>query len=506
MSKKFLSLLLCAALCLGLGAPALAEGGGLPLEEIVIYVPGDAPAGLDQVEKAIEEACRDELNIDLKIIYAGWDDYGGKLQMALAAGQKYSLVYDASWGSMNTSIAGGYYEALDDLIREHAPNLVATKTEEILNANRAKGPDGEYHLYGIPLGDYYGRAMQFLVRKDIREEMGVPEIKTEQELIDFAYKVKEAHPELTPIITGRAAGNTMAAMLAAFDLYEIPDYMWITDMGWEGVFYFKNNDGKIYNIFDDMPKPLWEDILLSRKLYQDGILHPDVMSLPDWYAKVQEGSCAISCGADIGVAGSLQAALSQADPNGVYEAVTFYDFAQDKKFATDFKAWDFCFIPSTSTAENKARTLQFLNWVAESQENFDLCAYGIQGVTWEPVGDKQFKVDSDLWAAETWTWVRNAAYERYDSNYTEADLAHIDRFHDKDFFTSSVLSGFSFNSEPVSNQVSQYNVALQKYWFAIQNGAVDPEEGMKLFREEAYDAVTAICAEMQRQIDAYLGR
>ena len=152
------------------------------------------------------------------------------------------------------------------------------------------------------------------------------------------------------------------------------------------------------------------------------------------------------------------------------------------------------------------RTLQFLNWVAENQENFDLCAYGIQGVTWEPVGDKQFKVDSDLWAAETWTWVRNAAYERYDSNYTETDLAHIGRFHDKDFFTSSVLSGFSFNSEPVSNQVSQYNVALQKYWFAIENGAVDPEEGMRLFREEAYDAVTAICAEMQRQIDAYLGR
>ncbi len=504
MLKKAIALFLCIVLSLCAGAPALAEDETLPLEKIVIYIPGDAPAGLKDVELAIEDACRDELNIDLEFIYAGWDDYGGKLQMALAAGQQYSLVYDASWGSMNTSIAGGYYEALDELIYEYAPNLVATKTEAILNANRAKGPDGEYHLYGIPLGDYYGRAMQFMVRKDIREALGVPEIKTEEELIDFAYKVKEVFPELTPIITGRAAGNTMAAMLAAFDIYEIPDYIWITDMGWEGVFYFKNNDGKIYNIFDDMPEPLWEDILLARQLYEDGILHPDVMSLPDWYAKVQEGSCAISCGADIGVAGSLQSALSQADPNGVYEAVTFYDFEQDHKFATDFKAWDFCFIPSTSTTENKIRTLQFLNWVAASQENFDLCAYGIAGETWEPVGERQFKVNSDLWAAETWTWVRNAAYERYDSNFTETDLAHIDRFHDPDFFNASVLSGFSFNSEPVSNEVAQYNVALGEYWFAIQNGAVDPEEGMALFREEAYDAVTAICAEMQRQIDEYL--
>lgn len=207
---------------------------------------------------------------------------------------------------MNTSITGGYYAPLDELIREYAPNLVQTKAKEIFSINRAKGPDGEYHLYGIPLGDYHGR------------------------------------------------------------------------------------------------------------------------------------------------------------------------------------------------------TLQFLNWVAESQEHFDLCAYGIQGVTWEPVGDKQFKVNSDLWTGETWTWVRNAAYERYDSNFTETDLAHIDRFHDPDFFNASVLSGFSFNSEPVSNEVSQYNVALQKYWFAIQNGAVDPEEGMALFREEAYDAVSAICAEMQSQIDAYL--
>ena len=29
---------------------------------------------------------------------------------------------------------------------------------------------------------------------------------------------------------------------------------------------------------------------------------------------------------------------------------------------------------------------------------------------------------------------------------------------------------------------------------------------MALFREEAYDAVTAICEEMQRQIDEYLNR
>lgn len=502
MFRKVVVWVMCVCLVLGAAFPAFAEQ--LPLEAITIYVPGDAPADLPQVTQAIEDACRDELNIDLEFVYAGWDDYGGKLQVALAAGQKYSLVYDASWGSLTTSIAGGYYDALDDLLPTHAPNLVSTKTEAVLSANRAKGPDGQYHIYGVPLGDYYGRAMQFMVRKDLREALNIAPITSEDELISYLYAVKEAYPELTPISVGKAAGNTMAAMLGAFELYKIPGYMWITDMGWEGVFYFKNGDGKVYNVFDDMPEALWEDILLARKLYQDGIIHPDVMSLPNWYSLVQDGSCGASSSGDIGVPGNVNSTVQQVVPEAVYEAVNFYDTSAMGQFATDYKAWDFLCLPSTSTESNKLRAIQFLDWVASSQENYDICAYGIEGVTWEHVGDKQFKLLSDNWMGDTWHWMRNAAWERYNSNYNEEDMNLINLFHNQDFFQKSPVTGFSFNAEPVVNQISQYNIAMQKYWFAIENGAVDPEEGMRLFREEAYDAVKLITAEYQRQIDEFL--
>lgn len=501
--KRLLTILLGITMMLGLVGPAAGEEK--PLEEIVIYVPGDAPAALAEVEKAIEDACRDELNIDLTFIYAGWDDYGGKLQMSLAAGQKRSLVYDAR-ATLTSSIAGGYYQPLEDLLPVYAPNLVATKTEAVLEANMHKGPDGEYHQYGIPLGNFKGRALQFLVRKDIREELGIDPIATKEALVDFAYAVKENYPAMNPIMNGRAAGNTIAAMFNAFEIYDVPGYTWMTPIDWNGVFYFKNNDGIVYNIFDDMPDPIWENILLARQLYEDGIIHPDVMSLPSWYDKIQDGSSAIGSGGDIGIPGSLQAAVEAAVPGAELEGVTLYDFEQDGMFPSDFRAWDYLFVPATNTEENTIRSLEFLNWVAASQENYDLCAYGILGDTWNPVGENQFEVDPTRWAAETWTWLRNSAYERYDSNFNEYDLERIARFHDPDFFEASVLAGFSFNADPVNTELSQYNVALQKYWFAIQNGAVDPEEGMQKFKDEAYDAVLVVSAEMQAQINEYLDK
>jgi putative aldouronate transport system substrate-binding protein len=485
--------------------PAIAESTAR--EEIVLYLPGDAPPALPEVQQAIQDkANADGLNITLTIVFAGWDDYGGGLQMSLAAGQKRSLAYDATWGALSSNLASGFYENLDELLPKYAPNLVSTKGDAVLEANLFKGPDGEYHLYGIPLGDYHGRAMQFQVRKDLRETLGFAPIKSKEALIEFAYKVKDTYPGVTPIVNGRAAANTMAGMLSAFNLYDIPGYMWITPLGWDGVFYYKNNDGIAYNVFDDMPESCWQDILTARKLYLDGIIHPDVMTIPTWSDRITSGQAAIASGGDIGEPGGSVQTLLQYVPEGELEVVSFYDFSIDGAFATDYKAWDFLFVPSTNTDENKVRSLEFLNWVAASQENYDLCAFGVEGLTWEPVGDKQYTIYSDKWEWNSWTWCRNAVFERYDANYNETDLAAIDRFHDEAFFEKSVLTGFSFNADPVTNQISQYNVALSKYWYAIQDGAIDPDEGMAAFRDEAYDAVSIITAELQKQIDEFLGR
>jgi len=500
-------LMTCIFLSLSFAVLARAEGASgsgeqkLEKEIISFYLVGTQPGGMPEVIAAINEACKDTLNIELQVTFAGWDNYGNKLSMELAAGQSYSFVYDAAWCSLNSNLPAGYYMPLDDLIYEHAPNLVAAKTESVLTSNMYKGPDGEYRIYGIPNGNFLGEAPQFWVRGDLREAMGIEPIKSMEDLVKYAYALKENYPDMTPMTPGKLT-DSYAGTASRFLKQELSGYMNNTDLGNAGILFYKDNDGKVYNIFDDMPTQIWDAILMARQLYLDGIIDPDFLTVPDWQAKFVEGKTGIIVKADIGVNGDVEDQLRLSVPDGKIEAVCLYDFSKDGLYTTNFKAWDFIFMPVN--CPNPERSLQFLNWVNENQTNYDLCAMGIAGYTYEPIGEKQYTAYSDKWEWMTWRWIRTAAYERYDANYTEDDLSKIARFQDPSFFAKSVVSGFTFDSAPVRNDISIYNVVLDKYWPLIVNGAIDPEEGMSKFREEVYPYVKKIQDEMQEQIDEFL--
>lgn len=75
-----------------------------------------------------------------------------------------------------------------------------------------------------------------------------------------------------------------------------------------------------------------------------------------------------------------------------------------------------------------------------------------------------------------------------------------------DNFIKDVAAGFTFNAEPVKNELAQFKAIEGKYYSAIFNGMVDPETYLEKFKSEGGDLLKKIQNELQKQLDAYVAK
>jgi putative aldouronate transport system substrate-binding protein len=455
-----------------------------------IMIPGDRPKNFDAVVAEAEKRMADSLNVKLDVVFVPWADLAQKTQVSLASGEEVDLIFEAPWLHMNQMIAAGYYEPLDDLLKEYGPNILSTRSEQMMEANKFGGK-----IYAVPLGNSFYQGRVYYVRKDIREKLGIAPIKTYDELIKFAYAVKQNVKDVTPIISDDGA-MSWAQFRKVFDYdTHIKD----TQLGTDSVLYHKNNDGKVYNMFDELDPTYWSWITDARKLYQDGLMYPDVMSVKDYREVYKSGKVAILNTNDFGVLTDIQNAVKQS-VGGEVEAVTFFK-AEKGANITDFKVWNF--LALTAVSKNKERAIQFLDW-ANRKENYDLLAYGIQGQNWEPVGDDKYKKLDDGYGWFPFAWIWNPTNDRFDTNLGEATI-ELNKFTGvADNFTKDILTGFTFDSSPVVNEIAQFNTIRDKYVTSISNGVVDPVQTWEKYKGEGAPLAKKIQEELQKQIDAFL--
>jgi putative aldouronate transport system substrate-binding protein len=456
-----------------------------------IMIPGNRPKDFDAVIAEAEKRMAGTLNVKLNVVFVPFSDIAQKTQVALASGEDLDLVFDAPWVHLSQMVAANYYEPLDDLLKQYGPDILKMRSEQMWNANKYGGK-----IMAIPLSNSYYQGRVYYVRKDIREKLGVAPIKTYDDLIKFASVVKDKMPDITPIISNKA-GMDWANFRKVFDYDSHIDD---TQVGTNGVLFLKNNDGKVYNMFDQMDPTVWSWITDARKLYQDKLMYQDVLSVKDYKEVYKAGKAAILNANDFGVNADDEAALEKNVPGAKIEAITFFKQEKGANIST-FQAWNF--LALTHVSKNKERAIQFLNWT-QQKDNYDLLAYGIKGKNWEPVGDDQYKKLDDGYAWFPYAWIWNPTLDRFDQGLG-ADTIALNKFTaNGDNFTPSKLAGFTFDSAPVANEIAQLNTIRDKYMDPIYNGVVDPDSYWNKYKSEAAPAVKKIQTEMQKQIDAFL--
>ncbi|MFD2329923.1 extracellular solute-binding protein [Cohnella sp. GCM10020058] len=392
---------------------------------------------------------------------------------------------------MNEMISGGFYAPLDDLLAQYGANIVGARSEKMIEANKFNGK-----VYGLPQGNVQGgNNRQYIIRKDLREKYGIGPIKTLDELKEFAYAVGKNDPSVIP--WGTQTGNSSYVPFVLSEEYD-PYFRSTGALGQSLVLYFNANDGKVHNLFDEMEPKIWARILEARQLYQDKIIHQDVLAVKDMSAEMKSGKIAILVANDFGVPDALLAVQDNV-AGAELESVNFFD---QKAQITDFKQNNF--IALSESSSHKEAAIQFLDWAASSQENYDLLAYGIEGVNWEAVGDKQYKSIGSGYAWFPFMWNWDPTHDRMNANFSQDVLDIYKQEQDPANFTEDILTGFSFDASPVTNELAQYNQIEQKYYAGIMNGVMDPDGTWATFKKEGAALAKKIQNEYQKQVDAFL--
>ena len=495
--KKILVVVCVLMMLLAISAVSGAE----PMEPVTLRVimRGEVPNDMDEIVAELERQMADTINVKLNLVWWPNSDISNLTRVSLASGEPNDLIWHPGRTDMTTFVNMGALLELDELAPIYAPKFLADRPAQMIEYSKYKG-----RLYALPLGVYNKSGHHYNVRDDLRKALGMEPLENREDIIEFAYKVKEVYPEIPPIVPG-SFGQEQFTTWATFPHLagkRDEDFLMPTDaLSGDLMLYYKHNNGKVYNFFDDPEPSVQESLKEARQLYQDGIIYEDVLSLSTYRDAMAENKAAVVSWGDIIPEPTYVNHLKTVVPEGEITSVFNYTTEPGQLVAT-FKAWNYQSIAKVS--KNPERALQFLEFTQQSQEIYDLLAYGIEGKHWTNEGEgKYLNISTDYrWFPYLWVW--NPKYDRVVANATDKEF-EMEMFLRKapaEDFVEQWTAPLLFDTEPVQDALAQYTALQAQFYGPIFNGVVDTDEYMEMFKSVAYEPLKAIQNELQKQIDA----
>lgn len=449
------------------------------------YFPGDKPVGFDEVLQAVNDKLKtDNVGAQLNINFLPWSDYGNSVAVKMSAGEEFDMYLDAPWLSMNQMIASNSLQELDAMVAERQ-ELKASIPDEMWEYNKFNGK-----IMGIPLGTTQGPVYGLLIRKDLREKHGLPEIKTLEDLETFLYTIKEKETEVRPFVINGIKADKLPFILSNSANLALDEVLEI------GVNMFA------YSVKDKKIVGQWESPMIAdafervTKYYSDGILSKNIAQEQNAETLFKQGKYAVTYYAADGVEG-LKYSEMLADGSDKLEV--FVPNGDTAKPYTAFQQWNFLCIPASSKHADLA--MDVANWLS-IKENHDLMEYGIPGKDWEAVGDSSYKVLSNYsFPGYTLTW--RPTLNRTPDTMMEDDKKWFDFSADPANFTLSPTAGFTFDAEKVKTEYAKLTPFHDSLFLPLAQGVLAADKG-KAQLEDKINSVGGqkVIEEIQAQVDA----
>lgn len=335
-----------------------------------------------------------------------------KLNTLIASGKLPDFI-TLGWyeDGVKKMIEGGLVEPLNKLAEEYDPYFFKVADPDKLGWYTQD--DG--NVYGYPnsssspkdyekYGDTYVSNQTFVVRKDIYEAIGSPDMRTPEGFLNALKAAKEKFPEIDgqPIIPlglheFTATGND------SLEGY-IQNFLAIP----------REKDGKLYNRETDPEYVRWLKTL--RQANQDGLLAKDIFidKRPQMEEKIAQGRYFAMLYQRTDFAAQL-GTLFQQDPNKIYIAVdgpANTNLDAPTLNGPSISGWTVTLI--SKNVKDKARAIKFLSYLMSEEGQKDLYL-GEKGVSYDTIdGKDQFKPEAfDLMNKD-----RAAFDKQYGSSFT----------------------------------------------------------------------------------------
>ena len=496
MKRKITALFLIFAMCLTLLAgcgssdnPGGGGGGGndnpgggnQQIEKIKIYVPTSGKFDdIDKVMEAVNAITREKIGVEVEFKAYQFGQWFQQYSLFLSGTEDVDII--ANYGGYLNAVSQGAALDLTDLLPEYGKDIIEIEGE-FLKSGQVDGVQ-----YAIPVYASYAWNMGFLYRKDVVEELGLEDLVASVKTIDDWGKVLEAvkagKPEMTPFVSN----NSGAAATFQYGLWD--------DLGNNyGVLMDGGKTSDVVNLFaTDEYRHLCE---VLHDWNVKGYSSKDIQTQTDPFPVLTQNDAAFCT-------------LGQTDFNTAFYQSTSCNKPIDicmlgEPVARTYNNVTYTVMSNTKHAE---ACVKFLNLWFTDLEVGTLISYGIEGEHYEMNENNMGKYldgqNAGNCAYHLGTGICNTNRIRWETenpNYAE------DLIESNNSARRSVALGFAFNTENVTNEITELDNVCAKYQIGLECGALDPATALPEFLAALEAAgINTVIAEKQAQLDAFLGK
>lgn len=427
-----------------------------------LYMFGDADtAECEAVSAALSEITNEKLNCDVELTRIGFGSYQQQVNLVLSSGEQIDVF--APFGmSLGTLANSGQIYPMTELLPEYAAETFAAIPE----IDWSCGMIGDDY-YMMPANKDKAMDLGFMMRKDILDELGmtVDDIKSFDDLHDLLVKVKEAHPDMYPVVPD------FAAMMGYMEVDNLGDNLGVIMTA------FENDSLTVENLYAS--DYYMELCTMMYNWAQEGLIMPDASS------NTESGNNLIKSGRAFGRFSHMKIGFESENTNSIGTEIVCWRYTEPISVTSKLT-------PGWVIGENSvdhARAVALLNLMYTDPEVSNLVINGIEGVHYEFADEAKGVIrypdgkdaTSAGYARQAWGWPNEQISYLWEGD-PETLWEDLNAFNEN--ARQSPAKGFTFDNSMVLNEVTACNNVVTKYHNALIGGQLDPSTTIPEFVAE----------------------
>ena len=478
----------------GASDTAAAGGGAESYEKVVYAYPSfnniPESATLDTVEEAINEITREKIGVEVELLPVAISDYAQQVTLSLQGGEQIDVFFPLD--GFNNAVAAGMATDLTDLLDEYAAESKALVGESWLKATSKEG-----RIYGIPAYKPIALTPMVIYKKDITDELGIDMSKVNSiyDLTEVLRRVKEAYPEMTPLVPVNPGDSGMARCMPEVD------YLSDSYRSPKGVVI-----GSDTTVVDYYATEGFRDMCnLTRTWYTEGLIMKDAATTTGASAELMNASNSFCYIATYSYPEEDTAASLEAQTGGYKLGARIIGEAYLNTSSINTVTW---MVSSNSKVPESA--LAFLNLTFTDEDVINLIINGIEGRDYVKNDDGTIRYPDGQdattvpYTAQLSCGICGNFFIMYQVEGTNPESLEWEIEQNKNAKTSSVM-GFSFDSSGVKTEYTSVANVVDQYLPGLSCGSIDPETELPKFIQSLKDAgMDNIISAKQEQLDNWL--